>query len=518
MKRLSAISIALFLIICSPIGTAFPQNLTDIEAEELIKQERALSQQESTKRYISEFSASYQGLLMGMVDELKKNKRDVGGSRYTWISKNPDDLKPLVGTKWRFTYTIIINFTHTIRFGNIILPTDEGFVGLDCYNENSALGAAMFTEMPYFGRGYVALMPGYIIDHVYFFQISGSSASGFYMQRSHSTGELSNPYPLIGVKISGPQAKPPVAHAGTNKTVDEGELVSLNALSSSDPDGYIASYLWQQISGPTVSLSSSTSSTPYFEAPYGIQSNVNLTFKLTVTDNSGLKDTDTVVITVRPLAVVPSLPDGDMPDGDLAPLGNPDGTVNVGDALVALRFALGLLQGHPTADELIHGDVAPLSSTGCPSPDGNITVGDALVILRRALGLINFSNCVADTTKLTISLTDVPAGTCSLGSLDLTIDYNESKIYFDTVAVGSLTSGGTVIPNDDGDTVRVGLIKAQGFDGGAPESVMVLTFNVIQPNVPRSSDFIPATFSATDIYGADVGLDFSNVSMSINNY
>jgi len=29
-------------------------------------------------------------------------------------------------------------------------------------------------------------------------------------------------------------------------------------------------------------------------------------------------------------------------DGDVAPLGNRDGTVNVGDALVALRFALGL--------------------------------------------------------------------------------------------------------------------------------------------------------------------------------
>ncbi|MBN1227373.1 MAG: Ig-like domain-containing protein, partial [Deltaproteobacteria bacterium] len=78
------------------------------------------------------------------------------------------------------------------------------------------------------------------------------------------------------------------------------------------------------------------------------------------------------------------------PDGDIAPLGSPDGQVNVGDALVGLRFALGLEPGHPTTNELCHGDVAPLDTINQPSPDGEITVGDALVILRKALGLISF--------------------------------------------------------------------------------------------------------------------------------
>jgi len=78
------------------------------------------------------------------------------------------------------------------------------------------------------------------------------------------------------------------------------------------------------------------------------------------------------------------------PDGDIAPLGNPDGKVNVGDAVVALRFALNLEPGHPTADELCHGDVAPLDTSVTPNypiGDGKINVGDALVILRKALGL-----------------------------------------------------------------------------------------------------------------------------------
>ena len=75
--------------------------------------------------------------------------------------------------------------------------------------------------------------------------------------------------------------------------------------------------------------------------------------------------------------------------GDIAPLGSPDGQVNVGDALVALRFALNLEPGHPTSDELSHGDIAPLDYNNQPNPDGQITVGDALVILRVALGLVS---------------------------------------------------------------------------------------------------------------------------------
>ena len=88
--------------------------------------------------------------------------------------------------------------------------------------------------------------------------------------------------------------------------------------------------------------------------------------------------------------VIPHSVLSQIPSGDIAPLGTPDGQVNVGDALVALRFSLGLEPGHPTADELSYGDVAPLHDNHQPNPDGQITVGDALVILRKALGLVNW--------------------------------------------------------------------------------------------------------------------------------
>jgi YDG domain len=70
------------------------------------------------------------------------------------------------------------------------------------------------------------------------------------------------------------------------------------------------------------------------------------------------------------------------PDGDL------DGSgVSVTDALRALRIAGGLIT--PTAADSSHGDVAPLVS-GTPQPDGSIDIGDAVVILRKAVGLVNW--------------------------------------------------------------------------------------------------------------------------------
>jgi len=72
-------------------------------------------------------------------------------------------------------------------------------------------------------------------------------------------------------------------------------------------------------------------------------------------------------------------------DGDLAPIGARDGVIGIADALVALRYALSLITPIP-ADDLYHGDVAPLIS-GVPNPDGKITIADALTILRVALNL-----------------------------------------------------------------------------------------------------------------------------------
>jgi len=102
---------------------------------------------------------------------------------------------------------------------------------------------------------------------------------------------------------------------------------------------------------------------------------------LTVSSDDHYKPVMSILLTGAGISNIPY-------DGDVAPLGNRDGIVNVGDSLVALRFALNLET--PTEDNMLHGDVAPLDNQGNPSPDGKITVGDALVILRKALGIIEF--------------------------------------------------------------------------------------------------------------------------------
>jgi len=59
----------------------------------------------------------------------------------------------------------------------------------------------------------------------------------------------------------------PIADAGSDQTVIEGDTVTLNGSNSSDPDGAIAAYSWIQTAGTSVTLSGPASTTPTFTAP-----------------------------------------------------------------------------------------------------------------------------------------------------------------------------------------------------------------------------------------------------------
>jgi hypothetical protein len=86
---------------------------------------------------------------------------------------------------------------------------------------------------------------------------------------------------------------PPVANAGADQSgVNQGS-VQLSG-SGADVEGGVLTYLWQQLSGSGVALSSSTISNPVFTA----NEDGTYTFQLTVTDNAGAMSTDTVAITV----------------------------------------------------------------------------------------------------------------------------------------------------------------------------------------------------------------------------
>ena len=88
---------------------------------------------------------------------------------------------------------------------------------------------------------------------------------------------------------------PPTADAGGNQTVVTPATVTLNGTGSTDGDGTITTYLWQKVAGPAGGTinSPNTATTSVTGLPIGSHH-----FDLTVTDDDGATDTDTVIITV----------------------------------------------------------------------------------------------------------------------------------------------------------------------------------------------------------------------------
>jgi hypothetical protein len=101
----------------------------------------------------------------------------------------------------------------------------------------------------------------------------------------------------------------PASEAGTDQAVSAGTQVTLDGSGSTDSDGTIAGYQWTQTAGPTVSLSSLTSSQSTFTAP-SVTETTALSFQLAVTDNGGLTNSDSCQVTVLPVAPLDSDDDG----------------------------------------------------------------------------------------------------------------------------------------------------------------------------------------------------------------
>jgi hypothetical protein len=100
---------------------------------------------------------------------------------------------------------------------------------------------------------------------------------------------------------------PPVAYAGSDRTVAEGSTVKLDASDSTDLDDDIVAYQWTQLSGPEVTLINSLSVRATFIAPDMGDTDETLTFELKVMDNLGFKDSDTITISLRKKTSLPFL-------------------------------------------------------------------------------------------------------------------------------------------------------------------------------------------------------------------
>ena len=114
------------------------------------------------------------------------------------------------------------------------------------------------------------------------------------------------------------------ADAGADQGVTSGDSVTLTG-SGSASDARIESYHWSQVTGPIITLAGQDLATVNFTAPAVTQSET-LTFRLTVTDEQGAVDSDTVAVTVNAATQTP------------LPGGNPQFGLRLGTNLGAINY------------------------------------------------------------------------------------------------------------------------------------------------------------------------------------
>jgi PKD repeat protein len=207
-------------------------------------------------------------------------------------------------SKYRFNYSFLFCFVFlTLALLVFSIPNSSGSTQVTLEwspnSEPDLAGYTLFCREQ--GQNYDYANPSWEGTHTtctiydldetktYFFVVRAFDTEGFQSSDSNETClEAGMP----------PDNQPPIADAGPNQTVNEGQLVGLDGSNSLDSDDGIASYAWVQTSGPQVTLSDPNGQQSTFTAPDVGSGGDSLTFELTVADHNGLQSKDSCVVNV----------------------------------------------------------------------------------------------------------------------------------------------------------------------------------------------------------------------------
>jgi hypothetical protein len=121
------------------------------------------------------------------------------------------------------------------------------------------------------------------------FRIGTDAAAGFpdyqgwFIDDVAVNGITNKPFRSVKPNAMGCSNFPPIANAGPDLVVNEGDFVALDGSQSKDPENDPLTYAWKQNVGPGVMLSGSTTPKASFTAPQ-VDADTTLTFDLSVFD------------------------------------------------------------------------------------------------------------------------------------------------------------------------------------------------------------------------------------------
>jgi hypothetical protein len=164
---------------------------------------------------------------LSIIDKIKnfhKNNSDISTYIETevWTSTNPADLKPIMGTKWEFSWGTT---TETITFGTKVITTDDGYVGIEATSSRGWWGATAYGDLIQGGRGYFVVYKD--SDTLYYYEFipnsSYTSGSGKFWLADLDTLQPQKSYTLSCEKISGSTSTTTI-YSSTTTTVPSGSF------------------------------------------------------------------------------------------------------------------------------------------------------------------------------------------------------------------------------------------------------------------------------------------------------